>query len=69
MRYCGKNIVVPEEPRVTLLYGACALNVGYKRVKTHTQNMKYKVTQKKRKLLKNPTKIKEMQEKKFIERN
>ena len=36
---------------------------------TCSYNMIYRVTQKKRELLKNPTKIEEIQEKKFIDRN
>jgi len=41
MRYCGRNIVVTDSPRMTIKYGAYALHVGYKKVQTHTQNMKY----------------------------
>jgi len=36
-----KNMVQPNRPQITIQHGACALNAGYLRLQTHTQNMYY----------------------------
>jgi hypothetical protein len=32
-----KNTVQPDRPKMTILYGACALHVGYLRLQTHSE--------------------------------
>jgi len=34
-----KNMVDPDRPQMTVLYGACALHTGHLRIQTHTQNV------------------------------
>jgi len=54
------------------VYFKVNFNVFFKLIKVHllvTELYIYRVTQKKWELLKNPTKIEEIQEKKFIDRN